>query len=327
MRNKGIQLSLSPLTVPADPSDAQFSTFISSLQGGTYKAGRGAVSVHDLESLSILGRGNSGVVRKVRHRRSGDFYALKLIQLSGPHEQSARTQIMRELDILLTVDSPLVVRCFNASCSDGVISIVLEYMDGGTLADLIKSNGRISEPYIAAIAKQVLQGLVYLNKERHVIHRDIKPSNLLVNTDGDVKIADFGVSAVLANSVAMCDSFVGTQTYMSPERIMGERYGYKCDVWSVGLSLMECAIGRFPYPPPPGESGWNNFFDLLQTVAREPPPSLPASDPSFSPEFRSFINCCLRKNPRQRASSPELLNHPFIRKYEGRSIDIADLIH
>ena len=91
-------------------------------------------------------------------------------------------------------------------------------------------------------ASQVLKGLAYLHKE-HIIHRDIKPSNLLINRAGELKIADFGVSGKLANSVADCASWVGTVTYMSPERIQGQRYTVDCDIWSLGLSLVECAEG------------------------------------------------------------------------------------
>ncbi len=85
---------------------------------------------------------------------------------------------------------------------------------------------------------------------RQVVHRDIKPSNLLLNGAGEVKISDFGVSGQLASSVSNCLSWVGTVTYMSPERIKGDSYSFDSDLWSLGLTLLECALGRFPYPPP-----------------------------------------------------------------------------
>ena len=114
---------------------------------------------------------------------------------------------------------------------------------------------------IAEIGRQACDGLHYAHQatdERGVhlglVHRDVKPSNLLVDRRGRVKISDFGVSGQLANSVTKCNSWVGTVTYMSPERISGLGYGFDSDVWSLGLSLLECALGRFPYPPcEPGE--------------------------------------------------------------------------
>ena len=95
-----------------------------------------------------------------------------------------------------------------------------------------------------------MKGLQYLHKDRRIIHRDIKPSNLLMNSAGRLKIADFGVSGQLANSVSKCQTWVGTVTYMSPERIKGDAYGFASDSWSLGLSLLEFALGHFPYAPP-----------------------------------------------------------------------------
>ncbi|XVF14054.1 hypothetical protein REPUB_Repub09cG0023700 [Reevesia pubescens] len=91
------------------------------------------------------------------------------------------------------------------------------------------------------------KGLSYLHGVRHLVHRDIKPAILLVNLKGEPKIIDFGISAGLDNSMAMCATFVGTVTYMSPERIRNESYSYPADIWSLGLALFECCTGEFPY--------------------------------------------------------------------------------
>ena len=96
---------------------------------------------------------------------------------------------------------------------------------------------------VEEIARQTLLGLEYLHVTKKIVHRDVKPSNILVDTDGSAKISDFGVSGRLADSVAKCDSWVGTVTYMSPERISGEAYAFDSDVWSLGLALLECATG------------------------------------------------------------------------------------
>lgn len=96
----------------------------------------------------------------------------------------------------------------------------------------------------------MLKGLEYLHKTTKIIHRDIKPSNLLINSQGEVKIADFGVSGKIDYTLEYKNSWVGTVTYMSPERFGGDRYNHDTDVWSLGLTLIECALGRFPYPEP-----------------------------------------------------------------------------
>ncbi|XP_008795499.1 mitogen-activated protein kinase kinase 1-like isoform X1 [Phoenix dactylifera] len=280
------------------------------------------VSLEDLETIKVIGKGSGGVVQLARHKWLGTLYALKGIQMNI--QETVRKQIVQELKINQASQCPHVVVCYHSFYHNGIIFLVLEYMDRGSLADIIKQVKTILEPYLAIVCKQVLKGLVYLHHERHVIHRDIKPSNLLVNHRGEVKITDFGVSAVLANSMGQRDTFVGTYNYMSPERISGSSYDYKSDIWSLGLVILECAIGRFPYIPSEQEEGCLSFYELLEAIVDQPPPSAPSDQ--FSPEFCSFISACVQKDPRERMSSLELLSHPFIKKFEDKDIDLAILV-
>jgi mitogen-activated protein kinase kinase 1 len=171
------------------------------------------MSLADLETIKVIGKGSGGVVQLVRHKFSNNMYALKVIQMNI-HE-TVRKQIVQELKINQSSQFPYVVVCYHSFYNNGIISIVLEYMDGGSLADIIKQVKQIPEPFLAVISKHVLKGLDYLHQVRHIIHRDIKPSNFLVNHKGEVKISDFGVSAVLASSMGQRETFVGTYTYMS----------------------------------------------------------------------------------------------------------------
>ncbi|XP_068639861.1 mitogen-activated protein kinase kinase 6 [Aristolochia californica] len=278
-------------------------------------------SLEDLETVKVIGKGSGGVVQLVRHKWVGTLFALKVIQMNI--QETIRKQIVQEVKINQSSQCPHVVVCYHSFYHNGVISLVLEYMDRGSLADVVRQVKTILEPYLAVVCKQVLKGLVYLHNERHVIHRDIKPSNLLVNHEGKVKITDFGVSAVLASSMGQRDTFVGTYNYMSPERISGKTYDYSSDIWSLGLVILECAIGRFPYIPSEKEEGWLSFYELLEAIVDQPPPSAPADQ--FSPEFCSFISACIQKDPQDRMSSLDLLNHPFIKKFENKDIDLAIL--
>jgi serine/threonine protein kinase len=137
------------------------------------------------------------------------------------------------------------------------------------------------------------------------MHRDLKPSNILVNSKGQIKLCDFGVSGELEGSIA--ETFVGTGTYMAPERIQGSPYTVKSDVWSVGLSLMELAIGKFPFgggsdDEPGGPQG---ILDLLQQIVLEPAPKLPKSD-AFPLILEEMIAKCLLKDPAERPTPKEL---------------------
>ncbi|KAF6157258.1 hypothetical protein GIB67_041719 [Kingdonia uniflora] len=238
------------------------------------------------------------------------FYLHQAIQMS--FQEDLVKQIAQELKINQSAQCPYVAVWYQSLYDNGVISIILEYMDGGSLADFLKKVKTIPEPYLASICKQasasVLKGLLYLHHEKHIIHRDMKPSNLLINHGGQVKITDFGVSAILANTTAERNTFIGTSNYMSPERINGGGYGYKSDIWSLGLVLLECATGRFPYSPPEQEERWSTMFDLLEAIVVQPPPC--ARPDQFSPEFCSFISACVQKDPKERLGARELMLAP-----------------
>ena len=250
--------------------------------------------VEDLDELAVVGacgKGAGGVVQKAVHLPTGTFLAVKVVQMNVQPE--IRKRIIGELRALHDARCPYVVAYRGAFFGDGSVSIVLEYADGGSVGQLTEKLGCVPEPPLREIARQTLLGLRYLHVEKKIIHRDVKPSNILLNTDGSVKIGDFGVSGRLADSVAKCDSWVGTVTYMSPERISGEAYAFDSDVWSLGLSLLECATGRFPYPPEANEENGERpktlgFWDVLDHVVREPAPTLPAFPP----------RACSRRNAR-----------------------------
>ncbi|KAI3864473.1 hypothetical protein MKX03_003845 [Papaver bracteatum] len=272
----------------------------------------------DIEKVKEIGSGSSGHVLLVRHKWTGQFFALKVIKMTI--DENIRKHIVEELKINQSSQCPNVVVYYQTFYDNGFISIVLEYMDGGSLADFLTKVKRIPEPHLAAISKQVLKGLMYLHHEQHIVHRDLKPSNLLINHSGQVKITDFGVSAILSCTSDQRDTFVGTYSYMSPERISAGTYGYKSDIWSLGILLLECATGEFPYTPQE-EEGWISFYELLEAIVEHPPPCAPSD--KFSPEFCSFISSCAQKDPTKRPSARELLHHPFINMHEDADVDLA----
>ncbi|KAF2362871.1 Protein kinase domain [Trinorchestia longiramus] len=311
----------------------------------------GELNTDDFEKLGELGAGNGGVVNKERHKPSGLIMARKLIHLEV--KPAVWNQIIRELKVLHECNSPFIVGFYGAFYSEGEISICMEYMDGGSLDLLLKQAIRIPEPVLANVSATVLKGLAYLREKHQIIHRDVKPSNILVNSRGEVKICDFGVSGQLIDSMA--NTFVGTRSYMSPERLNGDHYSVASDIWSLGLSLVEMAIGMYPIPPPdsavlskilairtpgsasaatpsptsrsprsagvPGQPRPMAIFELLDYIVNEPPPQLPKE--YFSPEFVDLVDRCLKKNPSERADLASLMSHPWIKRAEVEKVDIA----
>jgi mitogen-activated protein kinase kinase 1 len=162
------------------------------------------------------------------------------------------------------------------------------------------------------VARDVLNGLAYLHA-RNIAHRDIKPSNILVNNKNEVKIADFGVSKFMGRTLEACNSYVGTCAYMSPERFDPEVYGgnyngFSADIWSLGLTLFELYVGHFPFLQSGQRPDWAT---LMCAICFSDPPSLPET---ASPEFRNFVECCLKKESGERWTAAQLLTHPFLCK-------------
>uniref|UniRef100_A0A3Q1KGJ4 Dual specificity mitogen-activated protein kinase kinase 2 n=1 Tax=Anabas testudineus TaxID=64144 RepID=A0A3Q1KGJ4_ANATE len=316
----------------------------------TQKAQVGELKDEDFDPICELGAGNGGVVNKVRHKPSGLVMARKLIHLEI--KPAIRNQIIRELQVLHECNSPYIVGFYGAFYSDGEISICMEHMDGGSLDQVLKEARRIPEEILGKVSIAVLRGLAYLREKHQIMHRDVKPSNILVNSRGEIKLCDFGVSGQLIDSMA--NSFVGTRSYMSPERLQGTHYSVQSDVWSMGLSLVELAIGRYPIPPPdakeleaifgravmdgaegephinmqrprpPGRpmSGMKHKTNrrLYKTLIN-PPPKLPHG--VFTNDFQDFVTKCLIKNPAERADLKMLMSHTFIKRSEVEEVDFA----
>jgi mitogen-activated protein kinase kinase len=177
-----------------------------------------------------------------------------------------------------------------------------------SLDAISKEFGPVRVDVLGKVAEAILGGLTYLWRTHRIMHRDIKPSNVLVNSRGQIKLCDFGVSSELEGSIA--ETFVGTGTYMAPERIQGGHYTVKSDVWSVGLTIMELAIGKFPFHNESVEEGGEStgpqgILDLLQQIVHEPSPVLPQSD-AFPGILHEIVAKCMMKDPAQRPTPQEL---------------------
>ncbi|PWN45205.1 Pkinase-domain-containing protein [Ceraceosorus guamensis] len=277
-----------------------------------------------------LGEGASGQVSKARHTPTGLVMAIKTISTSP--NPAIHRQILRELSFNRTCHSEHIVRYYGAFLSDEDTSIVIcmEQCEAGSLDGIYKMvkkrNGRTGEKVLGKVAEAGLKGLEYL-RQRKIIHRDIKPSNILVTRSGQFKLCDFGVSGELINSIA--GTFTGTSYYMAPERIKGLPYSINSDVWSLGLTILEVASNRFPFPPE-GEAPLGPI-DLLSYVLSMATPELQDDEVAgikWSKALKDFIDRCLEKDSAKRPGPNKMLGHPFIKKSESRQPqpDIAKFV-
>ncbi|KAG5007504.1 hypothetical protein AAZX31_09G156000 [Glycine max] len=270
------------------------------------------ITIDDLEKLVVLGHGNGGTIYKVYHKTTSTTCALKIIH--GGTDVTTHRRALVEASILRrATNCPHVVNFYSSfEMPTGDVAILMEYMDGGSLETALAVNGTFSEERLVTVARDVLDGLAYLHAQ-NIVHLDIKPANILINTQGEVKITDFGVSKVMSHTLEMCNSYVGTCAYMSPERFNSDAYGgeyngFAADVWSLGLTLLELYVGYFPLLQ---EGQRPNWATLMCAICFDEPPSLPET---ASPEFRNFVECCLKKESSERWTTNQLLNHPFVCK-------------
>ncbi|VUG17318.1 PBS2 [Brettanomyces bruxellensis] len=267
------------------------------------------ISMDDLEILGELGRGNYGLVSKVLHKPTGVIMAMKEVRLEL--DDSKFRQILMELEVLHNCDSNCIVEFYGAFFVEGAVYMCMEYMQGGSLDRIY--DGGVPELQLRYITRQVVHGLKQLKDDHNIIHRDVKPTNILVNRQGEVKLCDFGVSGNLVASLAKTN--IGCQSYMAPERIKApakgaSTYSVQSDVWSLGLSILEIAMGRYPYPPETSA----NIFSQLSAIVEGEPPELPKK--LFSKQGRQFVKRCLRKDPKTRPTYAQMLDDPWLTDFD-----------
>ncbi|KAI5952781.1 wis1 [Candida jiufengensis] len=280
------------------------------------------VSLEEFEYLDELGSGNYGSVSKVLHKPTGVLMAMKEVRLEL--DETKFTQILMELDILHKCDSPYIVDFYGAFFVEGAVYMCIEYMDGGSLDKIFGNNiGVKDEIALAYMTESVVRGLKELKDNHNIIHRDVKPTNILVNSAGKVKLCDFGVSGNLVASLAKTN--IGCQSYMAPERIKSLKpddatYSVQSDIWSLGLTILELAVGHYPYPA----ETYDNIFSQLSAIVDGEPPKL---DPSiYSKDAQYFVKSCLNKNPDLRPSYSALLQHPWLVNSRGKEQHLDKMV-
>jgi len=271
---------------------------------GVPKSGHEFFKIRSLDEIEIvrpLGRGASGVVNLGLHVPSGIGVAIKLVNV---YDEQKRVQLMKELETLSSYESRFLVRFYGAFYDGaGSVHIALEFMDGGALDDLVNKGGPVPETVVNTITKHCLLGLRFLH-HAHVLHRDFKTANILISRQlGRAKLSDFGLARDLNAGQSRADTFVGTLAYMSPERLHGSPYTYAGDIWGLGVSVVECLLGKYPFQKP------QSFFDYIDVTSRTDS-LLPKG--AFSPECHNFVTLCTNIDPKRRPTTDQLLEHPWI---------------
>jgi serine/threonine protein kinase len=243
-----------------------------------------------------LGRGAMATVFLARDEELGRFVAVKLLEESAAADESLRRRFTREAQLAAGLSHPNVVQVFDVGEADGRPYIVMECVEGPTLAERLAAEGTLKPSEVAAIGRQVCAGLERAHASG-LVHRDLKPGNLIQGRDGTVKIADFGIAyAAEATSLTEAGTILGTASYLAPEQAGGEAVTEASDLYALGAVLYELLSGRPPYA-----------FESLADVGTRPRLSSPPPLHGVPVELERVVLRCLEPNPADRPGSAAAL--------------------
>ena len=234
------------------------------------------------------------------HVEGGNFVAIKQVRLQGVPKDEINS-IMAEIELLRSLNHPKIVQYITYLATARTLSIVMEFVENGSLLRIVKKFGRLPENLAAVYISQVLEGLKFLH-DQGVVHRDIKCANILVTKTGDIKIADFGIASKLNDQSGV--DVMGTPYWMAPEVIELNGASYASDIWSVGCTVLELLVGQPPY------------FDLppmtaLYHIVQDDHPPIPDT---VSSNCVDWLLCIFKKDPDQRPSAAKLFNHRWLKE-------------
>ncbi|KAL0908230.1 hypothetical protein M5K25_022711 [Dendrobium thyrsiflorum] len=252
----------------------------------------------------LLGRGTFGHVYLGFNSESGQMCAVKEVKVISDDSISRESlkQLNQEINLLRQLSHPNIVQYYGSELVDETLAVYLEYVSGGSIHKLLQEYGSFGEPVIRNYTAQILSGLAYLHG-RNTVHRDIKGANILVDPNGEVKLADFGMAKHISSYTSI-RSFKGSPYWMAPEVIMnGSGYNLSVDIWSLGCTVLEMATSK---PP------WSQFEGVAAIFKIGNSKDIPAIPDHLSSEAKSFLRLCLLRDPSARPTASQLLYHPFV---------------
>ncbi|KAL3630129.1 hypothetical protein CASFOL_023113 [Castilleja foliolosa] len=253
----------------------------------------------------LLGRGTFGHVYLGFNSENGQMCAIKEVKVVSDDQSSKESlkQLNQEIALLSKLSQANIVQYYGSDLTEERLSVYLEYVSGGSIHKLLQEYGSFGEPVIQNYTRQILSGLAYLHG-RNTVHRDIKGANILVDPNGEVKLADFGMAKHITSCSSML-SFKGSPYWMAPEVVMNTNgYSLPVDIWSLGCTILEMATSKPPW------SQYEGVAAIFKIGNSRDTPEIPDH---LSADAKNFIRLCLQREPSSRPTASQLLGHPFVR--------------
>lgn len=283
--------------------------------GSAHPAPSGAPALGSYRILSELGSGGMAVVYKAVQPALDRLVAIKELRAELAHDTQIRARFEREATSLAAIQHGNIVHVYDYIKDDESAYIVMEYVDGIDLFDLLGETGALPPDVATVVGLQLAEALEYAHY-RGIVHRDIKPSNVLVSRTGEVKVMDFGIARDAERvDLTQVGMSLGTPAYMSPEQIAGDRIDFRADIFCFGIVLYEMLTGKKPW----GEDEQGRT--VTRKVLYEPHVSPRAHNPQFLPELEAIIDRCLKKDPAERFQSTHELRRE-LHRFVAREVSI-----
>lgn len=254
-----------------------------------------------------IGEGFSGKVHLVRRKSDQKLYALKLINKNKLSNQSSIKRLITERNVLIQNNYPFITKLYSAFQTDSYLVLALEYVGGGDLQHHLDKGICFSQQQIKIYLAQLVLTLEHLH-DMGIVFRDLKPSNILIAKDGNLKLADFGLSKNIIDT-GRTKTFCGTHDYLSPEMINGDFYDYSVDWWALGVIAYRLICNILPFNSP----NLNKLFEKICSCRYRIPTRI-------DQDSRDFISGLLKKNPHERFTIDQIKGHKFFSEIDWKKV-------
>jgi protein-serine/threonine kinase len=270
------------------------------------------IDLSNYEKLKVIGKGSFGKVILVKSKTDNQLYAMKCLKKLYILKTKNLENLKCEKKLFSTINFPYIVDLKHTFQDTESVYFIFDYYNGGELFFHLQRLGRFTEEMTRFYAAEIFVTLDYLHK-KGIVYRDLKPENIVLDDEGHIKLIDFGLAKGGVDKKNLCSSFCGTNEYMPPEVICGNKYSFNFDWWGYGIIIYEMLYGVPPFLDRSGDK--NNLYGKI--LAKEPDYD---SNRNLSPEAINLIKSLLNKDKNQRITPHDIHKHPF---FKGLNFDFV----